>query len=553
MLNKNIGNSVTFLALIFPVLAAPVWGQGTQQIESLIAEGQLNQALVLAERRLAENRDDVNLMFLQGLILTRQNKLEQAKEVFIRITEKHPELPEPYNNLAVIYAAEGDYESARNALQNAINTHPSYATAHENLGDIYAKMASRAYNQALELDQENETAREKLLLVGDLFSTQAELNQAVAATGEREQELSAELQVLEGKLDQTEQQTREELDRVASARQELSELEKQRNDLIAELESRRQNIINESAQVNNSLQEARAELAALEKQREEDRQTAGEERAAAAEQARAARQDIDSVRTELRQLQVQRDEYITRAESDQAEIQQRVALARDELSGLLARKDQLDRAIKIQETTSGNQIDTARQDLDRIQAEISRLEQERNAIQVRTQAEQQQLQAQVAAARTELQSLRTELAGLQQQKEQIAAANEVVLADQVSSQAGITAPPPVQSVYNALNTWAEMWSSQDIEGYLAAYSPVFKPADGVSRTTWQSRRRERLAVPGYIRVSIDNVRVRYIGDEHAQVIFNQTYRSDTYNDKVEKTMLMHYDDGRWLIAEEESS
>jgi len=47
-----------------------------------------------------------------------------------------PELPEPYNNLAVLYAARGDHDGARDALLRAISTHPSYATAHENLGDI---------------------------------------------------------------------------------------------------------------------------------------------------------------------------------------------------------------------------------------------------------------------------------------------------------------------------------------------------------------------------------------------------------------------------------
>jgi len=54
----------------------------------------------------------------------------------------------------------------------AIRTNPSYATAHENLGDIYAKMASQAYNKALELDPNNQSAvGSKLALIREIFST----------------------------------------------------------------------------------------------------------------------------------------------------------------------------------------------------------------------------------------------------------------------------------------------------------------------------------------------------------------------------------------------
>ena len=47
-------------------------------------------------------------------------------------------------DLAVLYAGRGEYEKARESLEMAIRTHPSYATAHENLGDVYAKLASQA-------------------------------------------------------------------------------------------------------------------------------------------------------------------------------------------------------------------------------------------------------------------------------------------------------------------------------------------------------------------------------------------------------------------------
>ena len=92
--------------------------------------------------------------------------------MFTGLTEDFPELPEPYNNLAVLYASQGNYDKAKSALELAIHTHPSYATAHENLGDIYAQLASRAYDRALQLDKTNTTAQLKLAMVKDLFSSQ---------------------------------------------------------------------------------------------------------------------------------------------------------------------------------------------------------------------------------------------------------------------------------------------------------------------------------------------------------------------------------------------
>ncbi len=155
----------------------------TDRIQALIAEGKLRQALTLTDRQLQEDGASVTYRFLKGLILTRLNELDKARDQFIELTKDHPQLPEPYNNLAVIYASQGDFEKARDSLQEAISTHPSYATAHENMGDIYAKMASKAYNQALQLDSDNSSAKAKLSLVNDLFfvpNTVAEVSDTLA-------------------------------------------------------------------------------------------------------------------------------------------------------------------------------------------------------------------------------------------------------------------------------------------------------------------------------------------------------------------------------------
>jgi tetratricopeptide (TPR) repeat protein len=142
-----------------------------QEINKLFKQGKQEQALVRVNTYLASKPKDAQARFLKGLILTEQDKTNDAIKVFSDLTEDFPELPEPYNNLAVLYASQGQYDKARIALEMAIRTHPSYATAHENLGDIYAKMASQAYDRALQLDHSNASTQTKLAMVKEIFAS----------------------------------------------------------------------------------------------------------------------------------------------------------------------------------------------------------------------------------------------------------------------------------------------------------------------------------------------------------------------------------------------
>jgi len=159
-------------------LAAPA--DDLRDAQKLYGQGKLQPALEKDEAFLKEQPRDPQGRFLKGLILTEQKKTQEAIQVFTGLTEDFPELPEPYNNLAVLYASQGNYEKAKSALELAIHTHPTYATAHENLGDIYAELASRAYDRALQLDKNNTTAQVKLAMVKDLFSAQKVASRAQA-------------------------------------------------------------------------------------------------------------------------------------------------------------------------------------------------------------------------------------------------------------------------------------------------------------------------------------------------------------------------------------
>ena len=147
-------------------------------INRMLKAGQSQLALDRVNVYLTAKPKDAVGRFIRGLAQSELGKTNDAIATFQSLTEDYPELPEPYNNLAVLYSSKGQFEKARVALELAIQTHPSYSTAHENLGDIYAKLASQAYDKALQLDKANGGVATKLNLVRDLFSTNPKANTA---------------------------------------------------------------------------------------------------------------------------------------------------------------------------------------------------------------------------------------------------------------------------------------------------------------------------------------------------------------------------------------
>ncbi len=160
-----MNRTITCLAAAAAILLATpsvMAANAVEEAQKMVSEGKLDAALKRLDAQLKSAPQDAEARFMRGLVLTRLNRSEEAIKAFADITRDYPQLPEPYNNLAVLYAQQGDYEKARDALEAALATHPSYATAHENLGDIYAALAGAAYNRALLLDQGNQTVRSKL-------------------------------------------------------------------------------------------------------------------------------------------------------------------------------------------------------------------------------------------------------------------------------------------------------------------------------------------------------------------------------------------------------
>lgn len=163
-----------FIGLLFAVLSL-VHAQEAldlDAIQRLAASGNRNQAIDALNKRIGANPEDVEATFLKGLLLLQQGNKNGAREVFLDISRRFPRLPEAYNNLAAIHAADGEYELARQTLLSAITNTPDYAPVRANLGDLYIKMAMDAYREALKLNPSDSAIQSRLKVLERLFQVE---------------------------------------------------------------------------------------------------------------------------------------------------------------------------------------------------------------------------------------------------------------------------------------------------------------------------------------------------------------------------------------------
>jgi Flp pilus assembly protein TadD len=151
------------------VLAPAQQNNDFQEATLLYRGGQYELAMERINAWLKARPKDARGRFLRGMIFTQQKKPDDAARIYSDLTQDFPELPEPYNNLAVIYADRGDFDKARSLLESAVRANATFAAAHENLGDIHARLAAASYEKALKLDTSNKIVAAKLKTVNDLI------------------------------------------------------------------------------------------------------------------------------------------------------------------------------------------------------------------------------------------------------------------------------------------------------------------------------------------------------------------------------------------------
>jgi tetratricopeptide (TPR) repeat protein len=138
-------------------------------IYKLISDKKFPEAIEAIDKELKVNPRNVQLRFVRARINIEMGNIPAAKNALLEITQQFPELPEPYNNLAVLEAQTGNLEEAKEYLELALKVQPSFATAHENLGDVYTRLAARAYGKALSIDRKQIQNRRKMKLAEDIL------------------------------------------------------------------------------------------------------------------------------------------------------------------------------------------------------------------------------------------------------------------------------------------------------------------------------------------------------------------------------------------------
>lgn len=149
-------SSAILLPLLFLLIMPAEAVDTLYEINQLMQRGKKEQALekidlfLSSQPKDAWGRNITQMRFLKGNLLAEQKRTAEAIQVFLKLTQDYPGLPEPYNNLAVLYAAQGRPEEARDMLERALRTDSTYATTYRNLNEVYTRLASRAYDHTLQ-------------------------------------------------------------------------------------------------------------------------------------------------------------------------------------------------------------------------------------------------------------------------------------------------------------------------------------------------------------------------------------------------------------------
>lgn len=155
---------------------------GMVPAEKAVREKRYGDAVEAFDRVLASNPRNVQARFQRAWALAQSGREDEAQRAFAEMAQDFPELPEPHNNLALLYAKRGDLKRAESELQLAIEARPDFAIAYTNLGDVYRRMAEQAYRDALRRNPGDARATDALRHVREDSATDAAATPATPAS-----------------------------------------------------------------------------------------------------------------------------------------------------------------------------------------------------------------------------------------------------------------------------------------------------------------------------------------------------------------------------------
>ena len=460
-----------------------------EDIQAFIQKEQYKEALNLTNDHLSRNKTDIKFQFLKGLILTHLSQYVEAENLFLKMAADNQKSPEPLNNLAVIYAIQGKYLEAEDTLKKALDTNSNYATAYSNLGDIYAKAASRAYNKALGLEESKVTNEEKLLLLDELILPETEL--------------------------------------IKSLEQENLELKKVVKDSEVSLQEKNRMITIKDRQL-AKLGETQRSIQKLIQEKVE---------------LNVKTKDLKSTLDEVMYSLSLKDQQLAKLESTQKSLEsltEENKVLKSKLSQTEGSLGELNRSLLLKD----EQLAKLDKSLDKTMS--NDLKKENNELKNKVKETELLIQELKKSV-----TFRKQGSGTDSQIADTAIKEEKSVS--LDEKATIDAPKQldrVKAVTDAITQWTNSWSSKDVNGYIESYAPEFKPSKGLSRNAWEKGRKKRLSSPTFIKITLSNISINFRGENLAKVSFEQEYQSDTYRDTVNKEITLKMIDNEWLITRE---
>ncbi len=134
----------TLLVLCAALAPAVARADALAEARALSSQGDYPTALRRVDAAIAADPRDVQLRFMRGVLLLDLQRDTEALAHFQQMSLEFPELPDPYNNLALLHVRAQRLDEARVALEAALRYDPGHRTARANLGQVYLMLAARA-------------------------------------------------------------------------------------------------------------------------------------------------------------------------------------------------------------------------------------------------------------------------------------------------------------------------------------------------------------------------------------------------------------------------
>ena len=106
---------------------------------------------------------------------------------------------------------------------------------------------------------------------------------------------------------------------------------------------------------------------------------------------------------------------------------------------------------------------------------------------------------------------------------------------------------PEGDIAGFLRSWVAAWSSRDVDAYLDHYSNQFEPSEGQSLAQWKDRKSRIIEAAEFIKLRVENIEVTEQQENQVDLVFTQSYESNTYESNSRKSMRLQREDDEWRI------